>query len=212
MLCSYTHLTVHTGTWPKGWQIDPHSGCHAKCLQAARAAWERQVDQSPSCRCPREGEGPAAGCAGSASCPSSNDTEPSLQADHTASSRQQWPPLSPCRELEGADPSSRDTDLWLRQGSWASWSQRGPVQPGWHSHTTLSFSTERHRPCLHTVQDLQPGETPSDCGGRALKSCSSLLMRTSWMQPWKPPSGRSAPWRKAERPVEVGIPVDGEPG
>lgn len=27
------------------------------------------------------------------------------------------------------------------------------------------------------------------------------------MQPWKPPSGLSAPWRKAERPVEVGMPA-----
>lgn len=88
---------------------------------------------------------------------------------------------------------SRDTDLWPRQGSRASWSHSGPVQPGWHSHTTLSFSTERHRPCLHTLQDLQPGDTPRACGGSALKSCSSLLMRTSCMQPWKPPSGRSAP-------------------
>lgn len=107
---------------------------------------------------------------------------------------------------------SQDTDLWPRQGSWASWSHSGPVQPGWHSHTTLSFSTERHTPCLHTVQDLQPGDTPRDCGGRALKSCSSLLIRTSWMQPWKPPSGRSVPWRRAERPVEVGMPGGGVPG
>lgn len=125
-------------------------------------------------------------------------------------SQQTSPQRGSC--LQSDHTLTRDTDLWPRQGSRASWSHSGPVQPGWHSHTTLSFSTERHRPCLHTLHDLQPGDTPSDCGGSALKSCSSLLMRTSWMQPWKPPSGRSAPWRKAERPVEVGMPVGRTPG
>lgn len=134
-----------------------------------------------------------------------------LQPDHGPSGCHRRPLLGWGRGGGGTEPTlgprGGPTDLCPRQGSRASWSHSGPAQPGWHSQTTLSFSTARHRPCLHTVQDLQPGETPSDCGGRALKSCSSLLMRTSWMQPWKPPSGRSVPWRRAERPVEVGMPV-----
>lgn len=98
--------------------------------------------------------------------------------------------------------------LWLRHGSPISWSHRGPVQPGWHSQITLDFSRDRQIPCLQMLQDLQPGRTPSDCCGKSLKSCSSLLMRTSWIHPWKPFGVLSAPWRSEDNPVEVGIPSD----
>lgn len=98
--------------------------------------------------------------------------------------------------------------LWLRHGSPISWSHRGPVQPGWHSQTTLVFSRDRQMPCLQMLQDLQPGRTPIDCCGKSLKSCSSLLMRTSWIHPWKPFGVLSAPWRSEDNPVEVGIPSD----
>lgn len=98
--------------------------------------------------------------------------------------------------------------LWLRHGSPISWSHRGPVQPGWHSQITLVFSRDRQIPCLQMLQDLQPGRTPSDCCGKSLKSCSSLLMRTSWIHPWKPFGVLSAPWRSEDNPVEVGIPSD----
>lgn len=98
--------------------------------------------------------------------------------------------------------------LWLRHGSPISWSHRGPIQPGWHSQTTLVFSRDRQIPCLQMLQDLQPGRTPSDCCGKSLKSCSSLLILTSWMHPWKPFGVLSAPWRRDDNPVEVGIPSD----
>lgn len=98
--------------------------------------------------------------------------------------------------------------LWLRHGSPISWSHRGPIQPGWHSQITLVFSRDRQIPCLQMLQDLQPGRTPSDCWGKSLKSCSSLLILTSWMHPWKPFGVLSAPWRRDDNPVEVGIPSD----
>lgn len=101
----------------------------------------------------------------------------------------------------------KETHLLLRQGSLTSWSHSEPAQPGWHSQTTLALSRDRQMPCLQMLQDLQPGSTPTDWWGRSLKSCSSLLMRTSWMHPWKPLGVLSVPCRREDNPVDVGMPA-----
>lgn len=100
-----------------------------------------------------------------------------------------------------------ETYLLPRQGSLSSWSHSEPVQPGWHSQMTLVFSRERQIPCLQMLQDLQPGRTPTDWCGSSLKSWSSLLIRTSWIHPWKPLGVLSVPCRNEDSPVDVGIPA-----